>query len=146
MDTQTPDGTINPWASSQYDTWQVTLTVQTKASQHLTAGGVKAMVSGGIDWAAENYEPGFSWLAGGIKVTPAGHESREETVQQPVLCLPLAGIPARCATCGAAPETWALTVIGWQLKVACPQCWTTVAPVMAVAAGVPAAPQTISTD
>lgn len=62
-----------PWASTQYDTWEVTLTVQTKRAERLSAGGVKTMVSGGIEWAAENYEPGFSWLATGIKVTPAGH-------------------------------------------------------------------------
>jgi hypothetical protein len=64
-----------------------------------------------------------------------------EGAQQPppapaAVILPVAGLPDRCPHCRIVPEDglWALMVHGLLLKVACPSCYTAVAPVRAIAA------------
>ena len=55
----------------------------------------------------------------------------------PLLLIKLAlpGIPAKCPDCGEQPQAWPLVPHNHQILVTCPECWTPVAPVVAVAAG-----------
>ena len=60
-------------------------------------------------------------------------DSPAPDVPQPVLRLPLPGLPATCGHCGGTSGTWPLTTRGNHLYATCPRCWTVVAPVVAVA-------------
>ncbi len=51
---------------------------------------------------------------------------------QPKLRIPLPGIPETCPVCGTAAEDWTLGVYGHSLNVTCPECFSIVAPVVAV--------------
>ena len=51
------------------------------------------------------------------------------------ITVPLAGLPQDCPHCGASPgDGWALGSFKGILQVICPQCFTAIAPVRAVAA------------
>lgn len=55
---------------------------------------------------------------------------------QPIITLPLSGLPEHCGSCGEAPADgrWPLGVYGHRLNVTCPACFAVVASVRAVAA------------
>lgn len=53
--------------------------------------------------------------------------------RQPVIRIALPGIPEQCGACGAAADEWPLSVYGNVVQVTCPNCWSIVAPVRAIA-------------
>jgi hypothetical protein len=61
--------------------------------------------------------------------------SEPAPARQPILLIPLTGLPDRCGYCGQAPGNgqWPLSVVGHLLHAVCPECWSVVAPVRAVA-------------
>jgi hypothetical protein len=51
---------------------------------------------------------------------------------QPVIRLPVPGLPAECPSCGHHGHEWPLGVYGNQVNATCPECFAIIAPVRAV--------------